>query len=375
MGDAEDERGDADARLREFTEGLAALQLAVTQVTNTVNEFVTESNRRAARAEADATTARAEAAAAGAAPAATGARSELVKALQEVAHPTLKEVHGQTIRPFDFVYTDPSPGAFYAMPSEPHHGVDQATIIKNESHLFKTIQRRRIDPREASPSYWVKEFENLISTPHKQAVIMYSSYEDYVRGTNMFYYGMQVWFSRLTDGGTLVGWLDESSPLTLWNTFTKETIKVSRYAFDGHGTKSGMRGYQTYLKRCLDEGLPLDQPAQHHRSLRAQIDTHNAKPQAQRKLPVLQEFQDWGVQKERGERYPADDPEHPAELGVAQIKYESGGYVQCNPSYDRNLVLSRGEFRALSLVLGGAFHRFCQKGVTSETGRTDDLCR
>ena len=86
MGDAEDERGDADARLRAFTEGLVALQLAVTQVTNTVNEFVTESNRRAARAEADATTARAEAAAAGAAPAATGspARSELVKALQEV---------------------------------------------------------------------------------------------------------------------------------------------------------------------------------------------------------------------------------------------------------------------------------------------------
>ena len=72
MGDAEDERGDADAHLRTFTEGLVALQLAVTQVTNTVNEFVTESNRRAARAEADATTARAEAAAAGAAPAATG---------------------------------------------------------------------------------------------------------------------------------------------------------------------------------------------------------------------------------------------------------------------------------------------------------------
>ena len=47
MGDAEDERDAADARLRAFTEGLVALQLAVTQVTNTVNEFVTESNRRA----------------------------------------------------------------------------------------------------------------------------------------------------------------------------------------------------------------------------------------------------------------------------------------------------------------------------------------
>ena len=32
MGDAEDERGAADARLRAFTGGLVALQLAVTQV-------------------------------------------------------------------------------------------------------------------------------------------------------------------------------------------------------------------------------------------------------------------------------------------------------------------------------------------------------
>ena len=40
MGDAEDERAAIDARLRTFTEGLVALQLAVTQVTNTVGEFV-----------------------------------------------------------------------------------------------------------------------------------------------------------------------------------------------------------------------------------------------------------------------------------------------------------------------------------------------
>ena len=61
MGDAEDERG-VDERMLAFTEGLVALQLAVTQVTNTVGEFVAESNRRAARADADATTARANAA-------------------------------------------------------------------------------------------------------------------------------------------------------------------------------------------------------------------------------------------------------------------------------------------------------------------------
>ena len=46
MGDAEDERGAADARLRAFTEGLVALQTAVTQVANTVSEFAAESNRR-----------------------------------------------------------------------------------------------------------------------------------------------------------------------------------------------------------------------------------------------------------------------------------------------------------------------------------------
>ena len=369
--DGEPDAPDINAQIAALATGLAGLQTAVTQLVTAVNDNVTETNRRVQFAS-DEAQARADAAGAGAAPPQPG-RNPLVEAIEKLAHPTPKEVYGQTIRPFDFDHTADPPGVFFSLPSEPYHPPNQATIIKNESHLFKTIQRNRVDPREASPSYYLKVFSDHVGTPHKQAVLMHSSYEDYIRGTNMYYAGMQVWFSRLTAGGALAEWLDDSSPLTLWNTFTKETIKVSRYAFDGHGNKSGMRGYQTYLKRCLDEGLPLDQPAQHHRSLRAQIDTHNAKPQAQRKLPVLQEFQDWGVQKERGERYPADDPEHPAELGVAQIKYESGGYVQCNPSYDRNLVLSRGEFRALSLVLGGAFHRFCQKGVTSETGRTDDL--
>ena len=88
MGDAEDERG-VDERLRAFTEGLVALQLAVTQVTNTVGEFVAESNRRAARADAEAAASARAAAAAGAALAEAGtpARSDLVRALQEVAHP------------------------------------------------------------------------------------------------------------------------------------------------------------------------------------------------------------------------------------------------------------------------------------------------
>ena len=219
MGDADDERG-VDEQMLAFTEGLVALQAAVTQVTNTVGAFVAESNRRAARADADATTARAEAAAAGAAPAATGtpARSDLVRALQEVAHPTPKEVHGQMIRPFDFDHTADLPGEFFSLPSEPYHSPDQAVIIKNESHLFKTIQRSRVDPREASPSYYLKFFSDHVSTPHKQAVLMHSSYEDYIRGTSMYYAGMQVWFSRLTAGGALAEWLDDSSPPTLWET-------------------------------------------------------------------------------------------------------------------------------------------------------------
>ena len=52
---------------------------------------------------------------------------------------------------------------------------------------------------------------------------------DYVRGTNMHYYGMQVWYSRLVEGDNLADWLDESSPLTLWNTFTKESVKVPTF--------------------------------------------------------------------------------------------------------------------------------------------------
>ena len=45
----------------------------------------------------------------------------------------------------------------------------------------------------------------------------------------MHYYGMQVWYSRLVEGDNLADWLDESSPLTLWNTFTKESVKVPTF--------------------------------------------------------------------------------------------------------------------------------------------------
>ena len=45
MGDADDER-DVDERMLAFTEGLVALQAAVTQVTQTVSDFAAESNRR-----------------------------------------------------------------------------------------------------------------------------------------------------------------------------------------------------------------------------------------------------------------------------------------------------------------------------------------
>ena len=369
MGDEGDP--DVNAQLAALANGLAGLQTAVTQLVSAVSENVADTARRIDAIDTDARVrgARGDAAAAPA----TAGRNPLVEAIEKLSQPTVKEVHGQAIRPFDFIYTDPPLGEHFSLPSEPYHMPDQAAIIKNEVHLFKTTQRRRIDPREASPSYWKKEFESLISTPHKQAVLMFGSYDDYVRGTNMYYAGMQVWFSRLMVGGNCAEWLDDSSPLTLWNTLTKETIKVSRHAFEGLGTKVGYRAYQADLKRRLEEGLVIDLPAQHHRALRSQIETHNAQPAHKRKMAVLQEFQDWGVQKERGERYPPDDPDHPAELGVAQIKFESGSYVQCNPAYDRNLVISRGEFRALSLVLGEAFHRFCQKGITSETGRTDDL--
>ena len=55
------------------------------------------------------------------------------------------------------------------------------------------------------------------------------------------------------------------------------------------------------------------------------------------------------------------------------VKRTYGGYVQCNPVYDRANVLSRSEFRALALVLGQAYKTMCEKGETHVTGRTEEL--
>ena len=189
MGDEGDP--DVNAQLAALATGLAGLQTAVTQLVSAVSENVADTARRIDAIDTDARVrgARGDAAAA---PAAAG-RNPLVEAIEKLSQPTVKEVNGQAIRPFDFIYTDPPLGEHFSLPSEPYHMPDQAAIIKNEVHLFKTTQRRRIDPREASPSYWKKEFESLISTPHKQAVLMFGSYDD-SSGAPTYYAGMQVWF-------------------------------------------------------------------------------------------------------------------------------------------------------------------------------------
>ena len=142
MGDEGDP--DVNAQLAALATGLAGLQTAVTQLVSAVSENVADTARRIDAIADDATTdARARGARddAAAAPAAAGL-TPLVEAIEKLSQPAVKEVHGQAIRPFDFMYTDPPLGEHFSLPSEPYHMPDQATIIKNEVHLFKTTQRR-----------------------------------------------------------------------------------------------------------------------------------------------------------------------------------------------------------------------------------------
>ena len=89
---------DINAQIAALATGLAGLQTAVTQLVTAVNDNVTETNRRVQFAS-DEAQARADAAGAGAAPPQPG-RNPLVEAIEKLAHPTPKEVHGQTIREY-----------------------------------------------------------------------------------------------------------------------------------------------------------------------------------------------------------------------------------------------------------------------------------
>ena len=133
-----------------------------------------------------------------------------------------KQYNGQLVRDFDFDYMDPGDpmmgGAVFDLPAEPYHPPKHDAIIKNESRVHKKIEFTRVDPRKGSRSHFDDWFFSQVGSPFKDAVRKCPSYEDYVRGTDMFYTGMLVWYSRLAPGGRLAHvYLDDSSVHTIWN--------------------------------------------------------------------------------------------------------------------------------------------------------------
>ena len=286
-----------------------------------------------------------------------------------------KEHHGQTVRPANFDSVNPGVERF-SLPAEPRYPPDHATISKNESQLFKHIDRNRVDPRKASRSHWDKTFQAKVNSPFKNAVFDYPSYEDYIRNTDMVYAGMCVFYSRLTPDGSNKDWIDDTSPIVMWNAFTKETMKVKREAFtgeyhpDGRVKRLGFNGWLDDIRRRLDVGRDFELPKAVHRELCEKIVAWNAGDDSTRLRPVLPEHQDWGVQQRDYAKHPDGTPKLKAD---GSLEHEYGGYDQVNQMFDRNVVLSKGEFRALALVIGDAYHKFCSKGETHETGRTDEL--
>ena len=285
-----------------------------------------------------------------------------------------KDYNGQTIRRADFDIMNPGEESF-SLPAEPRNAIDHAMIVKNESTVYKHIDRNRVDPRKAARSHWDKTFVSKINSPFKTVVFEYPSYEDYVRNTDMFYTAMCVFYCRIMPGGTCQDWIDDSSPHIMWNAFTKETLKVKREAFigddagDGGRHRQGFEEYLTDVRRRLDNGENLEQPPAKHRELRDKIDAHNSGPASAKRRPVLPDHQDWGVRQ----RHYAKNANGTPRVNPDGTLVEYGGYEQVNYMFDRNVVLSKGEFRALALVLGDAYHKFCSKGETHETGRTDEL--
>ena len=66
---------------------------------------------------------------------------------------------------------------------------------------------------------------------------------------------MCVFYSRLTPDGSLKDWIDDESPIVMWNAFTKETLKVKREGRDpyrGPGLLSSTIGPGSGLIRVRD---------------------------------------------------------------------------------------------------------------------------
>ena len=156
----------------------------------------------------------------------------LATAFSTASAPT-REYNGQPIRlaTFDVNTIDhdnPADDEHYALPAEPRYPPDHAMIVKNESALFRFIERNRVDPRKASRSHFDKVFLAKVSSPFKTVIFDHPSYEDYIRNTTIVYTAMQVWYSRFMPDGKNEFMLDDDSPFIMWNAYTKETMRVKR---------------------------------------------------------------------------------------------------------------------------------------------------
>ena len=168
----------------------AELTQQLADLTAVVRSFVVASAARAAPAEETKD------------PAASGASEptraadptvQVLTALTNKLTEAKTELNGQVVHDFDFVYTEPSKYTFQ-LPAEPRFNVEHAALVKNEYRLYKALSTKRVDPRKGARSYYDKWFWDKVSSPFKNAV-RYPTYEDYVRGTDLHYKGMQVFFS------------------------------------------------------------------------------------------------------------------------------------------------------------------------------------
>ena len=290
-----------------------------------------------------------------------------VAALTTRQRPT--DINGQRVRPADFDRNAPVPADdTYSLPADPKNSVDHGMIAKNENHLIQWVATNRIDPRFGSRQFFDDRIRNHVNSPFKLAVFDHPSYEDYARGTSIFYDAMRVWHARLAPGGSLHHLVDDASPRTIWNLHMKKLqhVKDEAYTDPTHGFTAFMNN----ARKMLDTGGDLHAPPDSLRELKAKINAWNAQTKELKTRPIMPEFQDWGVKMRFASKNSAGVIERNAD---GSIKNEYGGYEQVNYLYDRNLVLSRSEFRSLALVLGDAYHTYCKKGEQAITGRIDDL--
>ena len=184
----------------------------------------------------------------------------LATALAGLNDNTPKEHQGQVVHPANFDLLMPS-GITFTTPAEPRHAPDHAQLVKNEGSLYKWTNHNRVDPRKASRSYYYKIFVAHVSHPFKYVVLDSACYEDYLRNTGkLFYCAMCVWHTRLVPGGMNERWIDEASPYSIWNIYTKRPVKVKSEAFTGDSSGTGFNDYLIRTRHTLDIGGDLEIP-------------------------------------------------------------------------------------------------------------------